>query len=88
VAARKAGRGRLAPQCTGRSLKVGGTETVEVPTGGHPDEALATVASRWVEPGASYRFTVAHDDDCPCVTGVPLTYCECEVIRILARRVK
>jgi hypothetical protein len=67
-------------------VKLGDVETVEVPTGGRPDEALASAAARWVQPGASYKFTVAHDDGCPCVTGRSLPACTCEIVRLTGRR--
>lgn len=73
---------------TGGCVKVGGMETVEVPTGGRAEVAFASVASRWVGPGATYKVIVAHDDGCPCSTGKPLGHCDCEVIHVVARRLR
>ena len=62
-------------------------ETIDVPTAGRPEEAIAAATAQRVESGASYRATVAHDTGCPCLAGQALRTCTCEIVRVTWRRV-
>ncbi len=67
-------------------MKVGGSETLNVPTGGQPDVAVSSVTAQLVEAGGAYRASVGHDAGCPCLSGRPLRRCTCEMLRVTWRR--
>lgn len=68
-------------------MKVATLATIEVPTGGDPQRAVAgALVDRGLEIGAVYHLTVAHDEGCPCTERKPLHVCTCEIVRLIFKR--
>lgn len=60
---------------------------IEVATGGNPAAALARAMAGAYVAGEVWSISVAHDDDCPCLAGRPITSCTCEVIGLTCTRI-
>lgn len=58
---------------------------LEVATGGRPVESLMAALEGVVTVGTINHVSVAHDDDCPCLTGrYALPWCTCKVVELRA----
>ena len=67
-------------------MKVGAVHVRDIATGGDPLHAYLRAMLPLTGGPQALHTRIHHDDGCPCLRGLPMPACTCEIVRLVTKR--